>query len=79
MMATSVATALWGLVRKASPAVAGELSQEIRASVDLAKKIEALRHQVWAHRWQAKKPAMVFDEVKPTVNIIPLHTAPAAR
>lgn len=58
------ATSLWSLIRKSKPKLFKELTGRIHAHTSSIKKIEAIRHQVCAHRWQAKSPQEVFAEVQ---------------
>jgi len=64
------ATSLWSLIEKSKPAVAKELGDKIRLNQNNIQKIEAIRHQVFAHRWQKKSPRDVFAEVQLQVGIM---------
>ncbi len=64
------ATSLWSLIRKSKPQVAHGLSEKIRAHNSSIENIEAIRHQVCAHRWQAKSPQEVFAEVRPRLSMM---------
>jgi hypothetical protein len=64
------ATSLWTLMRKSRPEVATGLSEKIRAHEASIEKIEAIRHQVCAHRWRSKTPQEVFAEVHLRVNMM---------
>jgi len=58
------ATSLWSLIRQSSPQPMNELARKIDVHRSSIKKIEAMRHQVCAHRWKAKSPQQVFIEVQ---------------
>ena len=61
------ATSLWALVQKAKPTIADKLEKEIQTHASSVRKFESIRHQACAHRWQAKRPQDVFEEVKPSL------------
>jgi hypothetical protein len=46
------------------------LGEKIQLNSVYIKKVEARRHQVFAHRWQAKSPQDVFAEVQLQVNMM---------
>ncbi len=58
------ATSLWNLIKQIEPQLSAKLSTRIQASNTSIKDIEAIRHEVNAHRWQAKTPQRVFAEVQ---------------
>jgi len=58
------ATSFWHLIKKSTPELANKLTEKIQLSSSYIKKVEALRHQVFAHRWEAKSPQDVFTEVR---------------
>jgi hypothetical protein len=64
------ATSLWSLIRKSDAQVASNLQKRIRAHKTSIKKVETIRHQVCAHRWQAKSPQGVFAEVRLRFNMM---------
>jgi hypothetical protein len=64
------ATSLRNLIKKSQPQLAKELMEKIQLNNGNIRKIEAIRHQVFAHRFQAKSPRDVFDEVKLQVGIM---------
>lgn len=64
------ATSIWSLVRKAKPQVASVQAQRIQAHKSSINKIEALRHQVCAHRWQSKSPQGVFADLQFSLNMM---------
>lgn len=62
------ATSLWSLVRQAEPQLSSQLETRILAHYSSIKDIETIRHQVCAHRWQAKSPQEVLAEVQLRIN-----------
>jgi len=63
------ATSLWSLIRRSK--LEKGLSQKIPALNNSSiKTIEAIRHRVCAHRWQAKSPQDFFAEVWPRVTMM---------
>jgi hypothetical protein len=58
------ATSLWSLIRKSRPQLSSELTRRIQVHTSAINRIETVRHQVCAHRWQAKLPKDVFAEVQ---------------
>jgi hypothetical protein len=64
------ATSLWSLIKKSKPETVKALGEKIQLNSVYIKKVEALRHQVFAHRWQAKSPQDVFAEVQLQVNMM---------
>src|SRR5690242_19240431 len=50
------ATSLWSLIRQIEPQLSNELAVRVQAFNAPIKNIESIRHQVCAHRWQAKTP-----------------------
>jgi hypothetical protein len=64
------ATSLWKLIKKSKPETAKALGEKIQLNCAYIKKVEALRHQVFAHRWQAKSPQNVFAEMQLQVNMM---------
>jgi AbiU2 len=64
------ATSLWNLIKKSKPEIATTLSEKIQPINSSIKKIESLRHQVFAHRWQAKSPQDVLKETQLQVNMM---------
>jgi hypothetical protein len=59
------ATSICNLIRdiqQSEPALANKLNEKIRVKSGLIKKIEDVRHQACAHRWEAKTPREVFAE-----------------
>jgi hypothetical protein len=64
------ATSLWSLIRKSKPQLLNDLTRRILTHNSSIKKIEATRHQVCAHRWQAKSPQEVFAEAQLRFNIM---------
>jgi hypothetical protein len=64
------ATSFWSLIKKLKPELASKLNEKIRFKSSYIKKVETLRHQVFAHRWEAKSPQDVFAEVQLQVNMM---------
>jgi hypothetical protein len=64
------ATSLWNLIKKSKSETAKALCEKIQLNSASIKRAEALLHQVFAHRWQAKSPQDVFAEVQLQVNTI---------
>ena len=64
------ATSLWNLIKKSKPETAKALGEKIQLNSASIKRVETLRHQVFAHRWQAKSPQDVFAEVQLQVKMI---------
>jgi hypothetical protein len=58
------ATSLWSLLRNLNSAHAKGLSKRILSHRNQLRKISSIRNQVCAHRWRAKTPEDVFNEVK---------------
>lgn len=66
----SKATSIWSLVNQSAPGLAAKLTQLIGSKSSSIKSVEALRNQVFAHRFQAKSPVDVFAEVRPHLSIM---------
>ncbi|HZR17977.1 MAG TPA: hypothetical protein VFE51_11830 [Verrucomicrobiae bacterium] len=70
------ARSLWSLVRQVEPLLSNKLTASIQAHNTSIQDIEAIRHQVCAHRWQAKSPQKVFAEaqlrIKPMTEMVDL-------
>jgi hypothetical protein len=52
------------------PELAEKLNEKIRVNRSVIDKIETIRHQVCAHRWEKKTPQEVFEEVQPRLNMV---------
>lgn len=66
----SRATSIWSLINQSGPGLGAKLKQLIAAKSSSINSVEALRHQVFAHRFQAKSPVDVFSEVRPHLSIM---------
>jgi hypothetical protein len=67
------ATSLCNLIRDLEgkkPDLANKLNEKIRATKDSISKIEILRNQVVAHRWEAKTPQQVWAKANVTLGIL---------
>src|SRR6266446_2726350 len=64
------ATSLWSLIRTSKLGLRSKLTERIQAAGGLIKKIEAIRNQVCAHRWEARSPQDVFAEVRLRISMM---------